>query len=148
MNQTQATDKLSVLIMLTALFTLTGCDNTPPVPPSKVVERVPHIVEKPSDRFFIRDIKPDGKVQVGGKNTPLLHCLYAFSNRTDKPFHLEGKARVGDPVVFVWHLEDQVLENGQIRLVTMAIGVKSKYNQDYEQRLKVLKEGENPSGTN
>ena len=147
MNQTPTTDKLPILFKLAALLTLaifTGCDNTPEKT-SKVLKTTPRIMVKEGDKspLVIRKIDADGGVLIGKPNSPYNTCIFAFPGFTEHPFKLEGKAVVGDSFDIVFHFEDELLENGEIRTVTKSVGVRSRRQQEWETRFPTPTAGEN-----
>jgi len=139
MNQNIMMDKLSVLAKLTAIITLifsvVACKpegsgpQTPPIPETKVVKSISRKVESFYTHSVIRVIAADGKVAIGLPRTSLEHCLRGRNGHT---FFLEGKAQLGDRAVAVFYLEDQVLENGEVRTVIKAVRIRSVNNQDLE----------------
>lgn len=133
------TDKLSVLAKLTAIITLiffsVACKPESPEPQvsptseTKVVKSISRKVERFYIHSVIRAIATDGKVAIGLPRTSLEYCLRGRNGHT---FFLEGKAQVGDRAVAVFYLEDQVLENGEVRTVIKAVRIRSVNNQDLE----------------
>lgn len=132
-------DKLSVLAKLTAIFTLifsiVACKpespepQSSPAPEAKVVKSISRKVESVYAHSVIRHIAADGKVAIGLPIDSIDNCLRGRNGHT---FFLEGKAQVGDGAVAVFYLEDQVLENGEVRTVIKAMRIRSVNNKNLE----------------
>jgi hypothetical protein len=139
--------KLATFIALSLLVLLVGCGKTsaPKAPEStaKVVQTIDRIVLKePKDpNVVIRRISANGDIEIGNRGSTVM--IHNFLGLENKPFKLEEKGSVGDRFEYVFHIEDQLLENGKVQSVVKSIGVRSKNQQKYEEYFSASKDGEN-----
>ena len=130
-------------LILTSLIFLSGCGEQSK---NNVVSRKTGHILRMDTGLVIKYISPKGVVSLG-KSGSKASVDRTYLNRLPRPFVLQGKAKIGDPVILAYAYEDLLLETGEVRRQFTAIKVLSKNDEHWETYFTQSKVEEKPPGT-